>query len=75
MVVRVEPLSKLNELPDASHPLRRGVPEPVEKLRTQLRQADWTGTDYDLGLATCRAEGKELRLELAALGLLPYEEG
>ena len=43
--------------------------------RTQLRQADWTGTDYDLGLATCRAEGKELRLELAALGLLPYEEG
>ena len=43
--------------------------------RTQLRQADWTGTDYDLGLATCRAEGRELRLELAALGLLPYEEG
>ena len=42
--------------------------------RTQLRQADWTGTDYDLGLATCRAEGKELRMELAALGLLPYEE-
>ena len=43
--------------------------------RTQLRQADWTGTDYDLGLATCPAEGRELRLELAALGLLPYEEG
>lgn len=43
--------------------------------RTQLHQADWTGTDYDLGLATCRAEGRELRLELAALGLLPYEEG
>lgn len=43
--------------------------------RTQLRQADWTGTDYELGLATCRAEGKELRMELAALGLLPYEEG
>ena len=42
--------------------------------RTQLRQADWTGTDYDLGLAVCRAEGKELRMELAALGLLSYEE-
>lgn len=37
--------------------------------RAQLRQADWEGTDYELGLAACQADQKELKLDLSALGI------
>lgn len=42
--------------------------------RQQLRQADWEDTDYDRGLTACRDEQRELREDLAALGLNLFEE-
>lgn len=42
--------------------------------RSRLRQADWNGIDYESGLTACREEQRELRNDLMALGLLPYEE-
>lgn len=38
--------------------------------RSQLRQVDWDGMDYELGLAACRADQKELKLDLAAFGII-----
>lgn len=37
--------------------------------RAQLRQVDWKGTDYEMGLAACQADQKEIKLDLAALGM------
>lgn len=65
-------ISSLDE--DAVKPLLDFLPHTVS-WREQLRQADWTGTDYESGLAACRDEQRDLRNELAALGLLPYKEG
>lgn len=38
--------------------------------RSQLRQVDWEGMDYELGLAACRADQKELKMDLAAFGII-----
>lgn len=38
--------------------------------RSQLRQVDWAGTDYELGISACQADQKEIKLDLAALGMI-----
>ena len=65
-------ISSLDE--DAVKPLLDFLPHTVS-WREELRKIDWTGMDYESGLAACRDEQRDLRNELAALGLLPYKEG